>query len=371
MNQEHRLEDAGADLRTAISSMPFPPLRTRQGRRGWMMAFVGAAAVALLIGIPAFLARTQAPGGGTVAGATDTTTTTRVSEVTATSTPETTTTTTITRVNPSYVCGAELPWGVGLPEDFTGPHEGPSPHSSDTAEDGQLIVHWLGRDGSVEIRWPANTKYIEDAEWGAPMEWDGGNPEDFALFLFADPHPETLQTVGATEVLPTEIMETPCDAAQLKVFASEEDAAFSAGNGATFGESENADVVIYPNLPRLRDKVLIVETVETSNIPEVVTCQGGPEVEDVPPNKTGNTPNGSTFDTPEDALQDLLSTEVADTWPKKGYFKLVTPDGNIVFGNPYDDMSPEPRPSNGLVISVTVDQVYDGWTVTQWETSGC
>lgn len=372
MTQEHRLERAGADLRAATSSMPLPTLRTRQGLRGGVMAFAAGLAVALIIGIPAYIAQTSAPGGGTAVGASDSTTTTQTPGTTRASAPSTTTPTTSTEVNSSFACGAELPWDVELPDDFTGPDDGPSPHSLRPAEEGQYIVHWLGRDGSVEIRWPVNAEYLEGVEWGAPpVGRTALDIDEFALFLFSDPDPGTFQTVGAAEVLPSDIMEGPCDAAQLNVFASESDAAFSAANAPTFGQSEDADLLIYPNLPRPRDKVLIVETIATSEIPRVIACQGGPEVEDVPPNRTGTTPDGPVFDTPEEALEDLLTTDVADTWPKRGFFELVTPDGTVIYGNPYDDMSPDPRPENGLVISVTVVEADSGWTVTEWETSGC
>lgn len=371
MTQEHRLERAGADLRAATSSMPFPRLRTRHGLSGGVMALAAGLAVALIIGIPAYIAQAPLPGDGTSAGAPDTTSTTQTPEVTTTSASDITSTTTTTGIKPSFACGAELPWDLELPEDFTGPYKGLSPHSSRSADDGQLIVHWLGRDGSIEIRWPANREYLEGVEWGTTSDWTGRDFDEFALFLFSDPDPGTFQTVGATEVLPTDIMEGPCDAAQLNVYASNIDSGFSSANSATFGQSEGADVIIYPNLPRPRDKVLVVETLEASEIPDVVGCSAGrdPGVE-VPPNKTG-TPNGASFDTPVEALEDLLATDVAETWPKTGYFELVTPEGNVIYGNPYDDMSPDPRPENGLVISVTIVEADSGWTITEWETSGC
>jgi len=371
MTEELRLDQAGAALRAATSSMPIPRPRTRRSFRGAAMAFAAGLALALVVGIPAYIAHAPPPGGGGPAGAPDTTGTPQIPGTTTTSVHATTITTGTTAVNPSFACGETLPWDVQLPEDFTGPHEGPGPHSSTPADEGQFMVHWLGREGSVEIRWPANSEYLEGVEWGEPIGRTGRDFDEFALFLFTDPESGAFATVAAAEVLPTEIMDGPCDAGQLEVYESGSDSGFSSDNSATFGPSEDADVVIYPNLPRPRDKVLVVETLETSEIPEVIECQGGPGVEDTPPNKTGTAPDGPVFDTPEEALEDLLSTEVADTWPKTGFFELVTPDGTVTYGNPYDDMSPDPRPENGLVISVTVVEGDTGWSVTQWETSGC
>ena len=53
--------------------------------------------------------------------------------------------------------------------------------------------------------------------------------------------------------------------------------------------------------------MLILETIETNTIPEVLACDGGPGVDFVP-RKSGTTPNGPVFGTPEEALQHLLGT---------------------------------------------------------------
>jgi hypothetical protein len=369
MTNETRLEQAGAVLRAATSSIPFPELRTSRRFHGGLVAAVTGLALVLVIGIPAYVAQTPVPGGGAPLGAADSTTTTQIPEATTTTTPGITTTT-ITGAIPSFACDAELPWNIELPEDFTGPHDGPSPHSSRSADDGQTIVHWLGRDGSVEVRWPVDSEYLEGVQWGETPDWTQRDFSEFALFLFTDPDPGTFATVGASEVLPAELMEGPCDAAQLSVYAPR-DSEFSSANSATFGPSGTADVVIYPNLPRPRDKLLVVETLEVTEIPDVVECGGGPGVEDVPPNKSGTTPDSPVFDTPEEALENLLSTDVAETWPKKGYFELVMPNGTIIYANPYDDLSPNPRPDGAVVVSVTVVEQGNGWAVTEWETSGC
>lgn len=362
MSAEQNLERAGADLRAASASMPFPQTRVRKPTRQGLIAFATGLAAALLIGIPFFLTRTSQPDGVPVVAAADTTTTT-IPAATTTSAPPTTT---ITESAP--VCGTELPYQVTLPEDFKGPIEGPSPHAPDPAENGQLVRHWLGRDGSVEIRWPADQEYLEDAMWGE-SEYDG--PRNDPLMFIGPPSPDAdgVERPFVTDVLPTEVMSGPCDGAQLAVYMATENAE-SELVGATFGAGDEEELVIYPGLARLRERVLIVETIETDTIPEVLACDGGPGVDFVPRNN-GTTPDSPAFGTPEEALQDLLNTEVADTWPQVGYFELVSSNGTVTYANPYDDNSPDPRPENGLVISVTVIEREGGWTVTEWETSGC
>jgi hypothetical protein len=364
MSAEQNLERAGADLRAASVSMPFPQMRVHKPIRQGFIAFATGLVVALIIGVPLFLTRTSPPDG-VPGGAPADTTTTEVPVTTTTSGPPTTATTEAA----APACGTELPYQVTLPEDFTGGIDGPSPHAPDPAEDGQLILHWLGREGSVEIRWPANAEYLEDALWGEP-NYDGSRNPDSPMFI-GPPFPDVdgVERPFVADVLPTDAMSGPCDGAQLAVYLPTENSE-SEFVGATFGTGGQEGLVIYPGLARPRDKVLIVETIETDTIPEVLACDGGPGVDSVP-RKTGTTPDSTVFGTPEEALQDLLGTDVAATWPKVGYFELVSSNGTVTYGNPYDDNSPDPRPDNGLVVSVTVIEVEGGWTVTEWETSGC
>lgn len=366
MTSERNLEKAGADLRASASSMPYPQIRARKPVRRGLIAFATGLAVALIIGIPSYLTRTSSPDVLPVGAPADSTTTTAPATTTSVLASSTT-------VATPLACGGELPYQVTLPEDFNGPNMGPSPHAPDPAEEGQLIVHWLGRDGSVEIRWPANAEYMEGAVWGDTAA-EGARPapeDDWPLFIgpeFPDVDGVDRPIVGT--ILPTAVMSGPCDASQLAIYSPNGEGVESDLVAATFGTSGQEGLVIFPELARPRDKALVVETIETDTIPEVVACDGGPGVDFVP-KKSGTTPDSPVFASPEEALQDILGTDIAGTWPKVGYFELVSPDGTITYGNPYDDNSADPRPENGLVISVTVVEGESGWSVTKWETSGC
>lgn len=353
MSSEEHLEKAGADLRAAASSMSVPQMRVRTPVRGGLIAFATGLLVVLVVGIPLLLTRTAGLGGSPTGG-----------PVATTTVPETSSTSPGLRS-----CGTELPFHVTLPDDFTGPNVGPSPHAPSPAEEGQLIIHWLGRDGSVEIRWPANEEYLRDAEWGEPEEIQ---PEpDWPMFIGPSfPDVDGVDRPIVSSVLPTSAMTGPCDASQLAIYSPSGDGEDASLVGATFGTGGEEGLVIYPGLLRPQDKVLVVETIETDTLPEVRACDGGPEAQSVP-KKFGTTSDSPVFDTPEEALQDMLDTSIARNWSNVGYFKLVSPDGTITFGHPYDDNSPDPRPDNGLVIAVTVVEVEGGWSVTQWETSGC
>jgi hypothetical protein len=363
MSAEQNLERAGADLRAASASMPFPQMRVHKSIRQGLIAFAAGLTVVLIVGVPLLLTRATPPDGVPVGAPGDTTTDSP--DTTTTSVPSTSTT-----ESAPPACGTKLPYQVSLPSDFTGPIDGPSPHAPNPAESGQLVVHWLGRDGSVEIRWPSNREYLDDAVWGEPA-YDRSRYPSSPIFI-GPPVPDIdgVERPFVTDVLPTEAMSGPCDGAQLAIYSPAEDGGDVEQVGAGFGAGGQEGLVLYPDLPRPRDKVLIVETIETNTIPEVLACDGGPGVDFVP-RKSDTTPNGPVFGTPEEALQHLLNTEVAETWPNVGYFELVSLDGTVTYGNPLDDNSPDPRPDNGLVISVTVIEVESGWTVTKWETSGC
>jgi hypothetical protein len=114
---------------------------------------------------------------------------------------------------------------------------------------------------------------------------------------------------------------------------------------------------------------VIVDTLSVDEIPPVVACEGG--APNRPPNQTRSIEDGPSFATAREALQGILATPDAETWPKTGYFELILDNGSIVYGNPLDNLSANPLPDTGLVIAITVQQTETGWTATGWETSGC
>lgn len=368
MDEKTPIERAAAELRDAVGQMAE---MTHRPAAGWRpaLAFVGAAVVVVLvIGLPAILSQNEdEPEPSETPPAT-------------VPLPDTTTThamLTTTIVTPVGVCGSELPFTTVLPDDFDGPFPGPSSDSPDPAEEGQSIVHWVGRGGSVELRWPANSEYTESAHWGVPERVEDPDPTAFVtvqhVTIDGVDHPETPQ---AYEVLPSEAMSGPCDAVQLRVLTPGDGGTEPSLLGATFG-IEDPDrpntLVVYPELPRARELQLIVDSLSVDTVPEVLECGGGPDEAglEVPPIKTESISDLVTYETPLEALEALLTSPEAEFWPKTGYFELHEPDSSVTYGNPLDDMTPDPRPESGLVISISVIQVEGGWAVESWSTSGC
>ena len=372
MSGEHTpIEKAGADLRAAITRMPELTLRVA-GRWSPALSFMGAAlAVILVIGVPVLFSQIGSDGEGPlVGGTTSTTTATTVFErSTTTESPHK-----VTTIPTASACGSELPFATVLPADFTGPTAGPSPDSPHPAEEGQGLWHWTGRGGSVEMRWPANIEYTESVEWGVNSM--GSDTDEVMFVALEGSELDGVPQLEANATLPTDLMDGPCDAVQLSVFASGEDGSGAELLGASFGITGPEDVkslILYPNLPRPRDLNLIVDSLSVETVPDVLECSGGPEAAgfEVPPIETETITDRVVFSTPVGALEGLLGGAAAETWPKTGYFELHEPDGSITYGNPIDDMSADPRPENGLVVSVSVVQQEDGWAVDSWSTSGC
>ena len=171
---EDRLHSAGRETRSVFDRMPLP---VGDAPSPWTrtLAFAGGAAVvALLIAVPAVLWGGEpmpfaSPGdpGAPVVGGTSEPTTSLGDTAATTLAPA-----------PVYICNGELPVPVELPEDFDGPMSGASPQASEPLAYGQLAVHWTGRDGSVEIRWPTDREYREENV--EPT----GTPENVSFIVF-------------------------------------------------------------------------------------------------------------------------------------------------------------------------------------------
>ncbi len=103
---------------------------------------------------------------------------------------------------------------------------------------------------------------------------------------------------------------------------------------------------------------VVARTEDITEAPVVVQCTGGDDY----PNETG-TVNLGVVDTATDALVDFIRDKTH--WYPEGYTQFNLPDGNIVFGYPFES---DPTLS---VINVWVVQSDNGWQVDSWESSAC
>ncbi|MEX1005449.1 MAG: hypothetical protein WD156_08775 [Acidimicrobiia bacterium] len=359
---EDRLHSAGRETRSVFDRMPLQAADTPSPRTRALAFAGGVVVVALLIAVPAVLSGGEpvpfgSPGSpeNPPIGATTSEPATSVDDTSAT---------TIAPA-PVFICGGDLPVSVELPDDFDGPTTGASPQAAEPLEDGQLGVHWTGRDGSVEIRWPTDLGY-RGADVG-PMGTPGN--VSFVLFgtdgpgVFADnPHgfPDSEQ-----DSLESDWVANDCHVAQLTVYgpAGSTDASVD----TVFGPASEPSVLrLAPTLPRLGENQLVIETRTVEVPPEVVVCQAPSEE----PTISETIADPVVHPTPTEALQAYVET--VDRWPNLGYFEFVEPDGTITYGKAFEpDPMTVPTPDDGLVIAVSVVPMGDGWAVDGWESSGC
>jgi hypothetical protein len=272
---------------------------------------------------------------------------------------------------PEPLCGPELPFTAVLPDDFVGPTAGPSPDSDRPLEEGQLALHWTGRGGSVELRWPADANQTSTS-LPTPADRD-----DRFSFIVVQPVmidgedkgllPEAHATYPTHPTDEVEIVDDPCDVTQLAIYGPVTSASFAWPEAA-----ENPTVKILPDMPRSGHDQLVVASLAVEQLPEVVACSGS-DREDVPATRSSTVSDPEVYATPTEALEALLTTSDAESWAKTGYFELIEPDGSVTFGKPFEaDPLSEPTPDDGLLIAVSVTPVEDGgWMVDSWTTSGC
>ncbi len=259
-------------------------------------------------------------------------------------------------------CSSEPPITLELPEDFEGPISGASSQSDEPLELGQSAVHWTGRGGSLEMRWPIATEYRFDPASFAPtaavmfaLVQAGAVPE-----VFAD-NPYWL----AAEFDHMADVEDDCQVAQLTLFSGPGER-----SGSIVGVSEPSieapNLRLDPELPRAGFDQLIAERIEVDAVPGVIGCSGNPDSAKL----SEVVAEPAVYPTAAEALEALVAT--LSTWPKLGYVEFVEPDGAITYGSIFEpDIMAEPDPDNGLVIAVSMDEVEGGWAVVAWESSSC
>lgn len=358
---EDRLHSAGRETRSVFDRMPLP---VGDAPSPWTrtLAFAGGAAVvALLIAVPAVLWGGEpvpfgSPGdpGAPVVGATSEPTTSLGDTAATTIAPA-----------PVYICNGELPVPVELPEDFDGPMSGASPQASEPLEDGQLALHWTGRDGSVEIRWPTDLTYRD-----ADVE-PTGTPANVSFIVFGTGGPEVFgdnpHGFPDSELVSSESdwIANDCHVAQLTVFGPAGSTAASV-EIVSGPESESSVLRLAPTLARPGENQLVIGTQTVEVLPEVVACQGSSDETTL----SDTISDPVAYPTPTEALEAYVET--VDRWPNGGYFEFLEPDGTITYGMPFEaDPMVAPTPDDGLVIAVSVVPVGDGWAVDAWESSGC
>ncbi|HEX9865948.1 MAG TPA: hypothetical protein VGC03_13365 [Acidimicrobiia bacterium] len=399
MTVDQKVREAASETRSAFAGRPRPPIG-RLASRAVVRRFTAVAASILLvfatIGVAAWV------GSGDVAGTADTPPVTS-----ATSQPVTEPT--VNTVPPTTAPTSTLPDDDGLSDTSAIP-EG---WRNDFPEDGQFLLLDSGialaafPESESENDWwmtIAHAPHIDGIHEFGPDDQGTtlpGMPEVSLLVAFSDERPEIV--VAGIAPADTSTIEIRFGDATIKVdrvfqrgevgrsvfvgsFPSEllasqnppipvEMSATGAGGQQITlpdiryqGSSGNHEYAgpITPELFRIPPP-LIADSITADSLPKVVSCQGGPGVENPPANRGGEITDGEVLPSPETALRALLAGELRDTWyPQGGYIEIALPDGTTAYAVPFNgDLN------SGAVMLIEVERTPDGWTVTSWEGSGC
>ncbi|HVR79588.1 MAG TPA: hypothetical protein VMS99_14495 [Acidimicrobiia bacterium] len=399
MTVDQKVREAASETRSAFAGRPRPPI-TRLASRAAVRQFTAVAASVLLvfatIGVAAWM------GSGDAAETADTppvtsATTQPVTETTVNSVPPTTapTSTLLGDVGLSDTSAVPEGWRNDFPEDgrfllldsgialaafpvpesendwwmtiaqaphIDGIHEfGPDDQGTALAgmPEVSLLVAFSDERSEIVVAGiaPADTSRIEIRFGDAKVTVDRVfQRAEVGRSVFVGSFPSELLASQNPPIL-VEMSATDADGQQITL----PDIGYhgSSGNDEYAGPITSELFRIPPPL--------IADSITADSLPEVVSCQGGPGVENPPANRGGEITDGEVLASPETALQALLAGDLSDSWyPQGGYIEAALPDGTTAFAVPFNgDLN------NGAVMLIEVEQTPNGWTATSWEGSGC
>lgn len=404
MTVDEKIRNAASETRSAFSGRPHPPI-TRIGNRAAVRRFVAVAAGALLV-----FATIGVAGWVAVGGSADVAETADTPPPTPAPSQPSVTEPTDNTIPPTTTPDSAVPADDGLSDTSAIP-EG---WRSDFPEDGEFL---LLDSGIAFAAFPQPES--EENDWWVSIaraeHFDGSHtfgpddqavnvdqiPEVFVLLAFGDETSEVVVagfapadastveiTFGKTPVtidrvfqrtevgrsvfvgsfpaelildqespLPIDISATDADGQEIPLPSVEY-------QGSSVNDQYTGPIT--SDLFRIPPPLITGSTTSGSR-PEVVACQGGPGVDDVPPNQGREIANGEVLSTPRAVLEALLGGELSDSWyPHGGFIEMAMDDGTIAYAVPFNDDL-----ASGAVVLIEVAPVADGWTVTSWETSGC
>lgn len=89
------------------------------------------------------------------------------------------------------------------------------------------------------------------------------------------------------------------------------------------------------------------------------------------PNLSETAPVGPSFLSPDEALEEFLQTDAAETFISNGFHGMITPDGTRTYGIFFEIPDGGPSANARFVTLVEVSESPQGWQVTNWTASGC
>jgi len=310
-----------------------PPRRPRRGRRSRHRVLVTSAVVVALCAAGAgvvALATAGGDGGGGVevgAPATDPATTAAAAPVTCTGAP---------------------PAEVAIPTDFGAGVATPAAQATTAPTKGQQVTSWSTSDAAttIEQRWPADQEAI--ARFGSPA----APVDSFRSYSDKDVLGDGKRGYRRTVLFEFPAGASGCTALQMTVYGRD------AGTVDRVAEG-------FVTAPFVSHQPLVSTTGAAASAPPVVACTGATRVKAeaaaMPAVATvGGPVDQASFAQPTEALTDFLAART--TLAARGYDELRLDDGSFVYTK---------SEVGNVVTAVHVVPNGTGWTVADWQASGC
>lgn len=256
-----------------------------------------------------------------------------------------------TSTAPPPACTNPPPQTLAIPEGFGNPVAGPAKDATTAPSAGQQVTTWSSGTTTIEQRWPADAEAAK--KYGAIP---GNGPADGSSSAVADQSSRVDANGVARRIAVFTFSGLPSECAHLQV---------------TFSGRDQADVDrvtdVLMKAPFVLRQPLVTTTAAAASAPSVIPCRG-PEVKaagmDVQPTFVATVEGkgqGGSFGQPAEALAAFLPG--MKTLAPRGYHELQIDKSTVVYA--------QPGPTGGIVTTVDVVATDRGWTVSDWQASGC
>jgi hypothetical protein len=239
-------------------------------------------------------------------------------------------------------CVGAPPKELEIPTGFGTAVAAPAKQAVTAPTSTQQVTSWTSADAAIEERWPA------DSSVAAKLVTSDPPAEGFSSFADPDVIVDGKGAAHRNVVLSLPGQAQGCALLQVTVYATD---------AATV--KVLSDELI--SQPFRSSQPLVTTTGVATSAPGVVACSGVAEKAAMPVVATvGGKVDGGAFAEPADALAEFLPSQ-KDLY-QRGYDELRLDDSSVVFVKQTRDI---------VVTTVHVEPTSAGWTVSDWQASGC
>jgi hypothetical protein len=308
------------------------PRRLRRARRGRHRVFVTTIVVVALCAVGAGVIALAASGGDDDASTVGAPASSSAAPTTAT----------------VRACADAPPKTLAIPDGFGNPVAGPAKDALTAPSSAQQVTTWSSASTSIEQRWPA------DAEAAKQYGGISTGPADGSSSSAADPVAKVDESGIARRTIVFTFSGPPSECSYLQVTVS--------GRDEAEVDKVTNDFIV---APYATSEPLVTTTAAAASAPSVVACDAAARGDVKPTTAVVATVGGRVtrraFAQPLAALADFLVAR--RTLPQRGYEELHVDDSTFAYA--------KPGTTGGVVTTVEVVATSSGWTVRDWQASGC